>query len=74
MNSWIFYLTDSKHTMSAVVGTSDNIATAEEDALAKWDTAVSGLDDYAERTPIINVLYSTLSTELDDKDIPGLIL
>lgn len=73
MDSYIFYLTDSLSTMTAVVGSGESIAEAEGDALAKWDTAVSGRDDYADRTPIIEVIYSTISTE-DSDSMPGLIL
>lgn len=74
MNSWIFYLTDSLNTMTAVAGEGELIADAEVDALAKWDTAISGREDYAERAHIVGVIYSAIATEPSGDDMPGLIL
>lgn len=73
MNSWIFYFTDSMSSMVAVVGSGETREEGEAAALSKWDTAASLLDDYAERSPIMEIVYSGLSTELDG-DLPGLLL
>ena len=74
MNTWIFYLTDSLGTMRAVAGTGTDMGVAESNALTKWDSATNELDDYDQRTPIVSVVYSTITTELDDNLVPGLIL
>lgn len=74
MNSWIFYMTDSLGSMSAVVGIGTDIAEAEAAAHVKWDALASGRPDYAERSPIAGVIYSTISTKLNSDDMPGLIL
>jgi len=74
MNTWLFYLTDNMHTMTAVTGTGTNQTEAETDARAKWAALVSGRPDNAERNPIISVIYSEISTELRPSDMPGLIL
>lgn len=73
MHSWIFYITDGLGTMTAVVGSGETISEAEVDALTKLDTAISGRDDYSERSQVEEVIYSTISTE-QDNDMPGLIL
>jgi len=74
MNTWIFYLTDSLGTMSAVAGTGTDMGVAESNARTKWDHETNELDDYDQRTPIVSVVYSTITTELDDNLVPGLIL
>jgi hypothetical protein len=74
MNSWIFYFTDSLGHMTAVVGSGESISEAEDDAKTKWDTAVSGRDDYAERSPIVEIVYSMISTEEGGDEMPGLLL
>ena len=74
MNDWIFYFTDSLSTMTAVVGSGESQSEAEADARTKWDTAFSGRDDYASRSPIIEVIDSTISTEVDGDGMPGLVL
>jgi hypothetical protein len=73
MDSWIFYITDGCSKMTAVVGSGESYSLAEADALAKFDTSISGRDDYAERAVIREAVYSTISTE-SDGDMPGLIL
>jgi len=73
MNSWIFYLNDSMRTMTAVIGVGTNRAEGEADALGKWDTFASGRSDYTERSPIAEVIYSELCTELGANNMPGLI-
>ena len=74
MSSWIFYITDGLNTMTAVVGAGDSYSEAEFDALAKFDTSITGRDDYAERSPVKEVIYSTISTAVSGGDMPGLIL
>lgn len=74
MVSCIFYLTDSLRTMTAVLGTGETKSAAEADALVLWDTTFSGRTDYAERTPIIEIIDSGLSTELGNNSMPGLVL
>ena len=74
MESWIFYLNDSLGAMTAVVGAGATMSEAEEDAKTKWDTWASGRPDYTERAPIVSVIYSTISTELLDDNLVGLIL
>jgi hypothetical protein len=73
MHSWIFYITDGLSTMTAVVGAGESRSEAEVAALVKFDSSISGRDDYAARAVIQEVIYSTLGTELDS-DMPGLIL
>lgn len=74
MNTWIFYFTDSLRTMTAVAGVGVNRTEGEADARAKWEALVSGRPDYATRTPIIECIYSGLTTELDGDAMPGLLL
>ena len=74
MDSWIFYITDSLSTMTAVVGTGESRSEAEVDARTKWDGAVDGRDDYESRIPITEVIYSTISTEAGGDGMVGLIL
>jgi hypothetical protein len=87
--NYIFYLTDSLGSTTAVVGTGADYDTAEADALAKWDAAMSSRGDYGERAPIVGTTFSllgsiedvpslsdthkTMGTDPDDT-MPGLIL
>jgi len=88
MNSYIFYLTDSLGSTTAVVGTGADHGAAESGALAKWDATIGARVDYADRTPIVASTFSMLGSIEDvptievlrgimgtdtDETMPGLI-
>ena len=70
MASWLFTIVDTAHDTAMVVGDGDTVEDADTDARAKWDTAISGRDDYSDRAPII----SCSAGPATDNDPPTLIL
>ena len=74
MNSWIFYITDSLGSMTAVVGSGGNQTEAEDGARVKWAALYDSREDFGHRAPIVEVIYSTISTEADSNEMVGLIL
>ncbi len=86
--TFIFYITDSLDSVTAVVGTGADHSAAEAEAIAKWDAAISGRSDYAQRAPVvatnysmlgsiddvppISMLYEIMGTDTDDT-MPGLV-
>ena len=67
--TYIFYLTDSLDSATAVVGVGADKNAAEADALAKWGAAISSRVDYGERAPIVATTFSLLSAS---EDVPTL--
>ena len=71
MSSWLFQITDTARDITNVVGDGDTIEDAEVDATAKWDAAMSGRPDYADRLPILACDCGGLTTTADP---PSLII
>jgi hypothetical protein len=70
--NYIFYLTDSLGSATAVVGTGASYAAAESDAMSKWNAAISQRDDFGSRTPIVETNYSMLGSIEDVPSLPEL--